>query len=396
MSPAVSAVIGLDAFRQNLQAIRRRIPPGTPVCPAVKANAYGHGVDLLLPVLEKEGIEALAVAQLEEAVQLRQLGWRRRVLCLGAPLVGESPADRRERTDAAVAGGIEVTVSSHNELDLLSQAAARLCRKPLVHIKVDTGMGRMGVLASDASQFVLAAARRPELVIAGVYTHFATADEPDLAFAREQLTALLTLRQTLLAARCPVQTFHAANSAAIFRLPDASLDMVRPGLAIYGYWGSDPTGRPADLRPILRVVSRIVSVRDLPAGASIGYGRTFRTQRRSRIGVIPIGYADGYRRALSSAATMVLEARRSSPRQSVPVVGRVSMDLVSIDLTDVPDAQVGDPVTVVDNVPQAPNSVESIARQLGTIPYEVTCSIGPRVRRIVADDRAAPTGTAGA
>jgi alanine racemase len=281
-----------------------------------------------------------------------------------------------------IAAELECTVSSHLELKMLGEAGARLNRAARVQIKIDTGMGRLGVLMGKAAEFVWEAVRQPHVQIAGVYTHFATADEPDVGFACEQLGMLLQLREALRAGGCRIGCFHAANSAAIYCVPGCDLDMVRPGLAIYGYWGGHPDGRPKELRPILRVFSRIVSLRRLPSGAGIGYGRTFRTSRESSIGVVPIGYADGYRRSLSNAGVMTLEARRGSPRQAVNVVGRVSMDLVSVDLTGVPDVRVGDSITVLDDAPEAPNSVESIARQLGTIPYEITCAIGPRIERI--------------
>jgi len=181
-----------------------------------------------------------------------------------------------------------------------------------------------------------------------------------------------------------VGAFHAANSAACFRLPEAvrNLDFVRPGICLYGYWDGPAGERPADLTPIMRVTSRIAAVRRLPAGHSVGYGRTFRTQRPSIIGVVPVGYADGYRRLLSNEAKMTLPAVRGEPARIVPVVGRISMDQTTVDLTDAGDVRVGDPVVIIDNDPAVPNSVESIARKLGTITYEVTCLIGRRVRRL--------------
>jgi alanine racemase len=215
-----------------------------------------------------------------------------------------------------------------------------------------------------------------------VYTHLATADEADLDFARRQLDTFLATRDRLARAGIAVGAFHVANSAAIFRLPDAHLDRVRPGLAMYGYWCGPAEQRPADLRPCMRVVSNLVAVRKLPAGHGVGYGRTFITPRASVIGLVPIGYADGYRRALSNRAAMTLEAVRGRGQVTVPVVGRVSMDQTTLDLTDAGDVRVGDPVIVIDDAPAAPNSVEALARSLDTIPYEVTCLIGERVARV--------------
>jgi alanine racemase len=253
-----------------------------------------------------------------------------------------------------------------------------------VQIKVDTGMGRMGVLAAEAVNVVMHASRQPGILIRGVYTHLATADEADLSFARLQLAAMSELIAALTTVSCHVSCFHAANSAAIFRLPDASLQMVRPGLAVYGYWAGPVDQRPVSLEPILQVESRLSAVRRMPQGASIGYGRTYRTTRESVIGVVPIGYADGYRRELSNTGIVTIESRRGAPRSRVRVVGRVSMDQISIDLTEVPDVSPGDRVTIIDNAPDAPNSVEAIARQIGTIPYEITCGLGTRIRRVPA------------
>jgi alanine racemase len=381
MSPAVSALIHLGRFRENLAAFRRRIPAGTPLCPAVKANAYGHGIALLLPVLQEAGVEALCVAQLEEALELRALGWTRRVLCLGAPLIGENEADNLERAIAAIESDIEVTVTSCDELETITKSVRTPDRLARVQVKVDTGMGRMGVPAAQAAELIDRAQRVPGIMLAGVYTHFATADETDLDFAREQLANLTSLAR-LLPGRLPE---HAANSAAVLRLPEAALDMVRPGLGVYGYWGGPATDRPADLQPIMRVVSRIVAVKHIPAGSSVGYGRSFRAQKDSTIGVVPIGYADGYRRALSNCGVITLDARRDAPRVRVPVVGRVSMDQISVDLTAAGEVRPGDAVTILDDLPDACNSVEAVARQIGTIPYEITCGLGPRIRRVAVE-----------
>jgi len=176
---------------------------------------------------------------------------------------------------------------------------------------------------------------------------------------------------------------HAANSAAIFRLPASHLDRVRPGLALYGYWAGPMHERPSDLRPAMRVVSRLIAVRRLPAGHGVGYGRTFVTRRPSTIGVVPIGYADGYRRLLGNDAVMTLDAVRDRPRRTVPVVGRISMDQTTVDLTDAGDVRIGDPIVVIDDDPAATNGVENLAGKLNTIPYEVTCLIGPRVPRVL-------------
>lgn len=384
MRPITRAEINTGALRGNILAIRQRTGGRTPVCAAVKADAYGHGVSIVLPVLIDAGIERVAVATLDEAAEVRQLGWDRPLLCLGAPLAEESPEHAATRAAEAVAMDVSCTVSSPQEARLLAEAAGRQHHTARLEIKIDSGMGRMGLSIDRAIDTIGEISRVPGAVIEGVYTHFATADEQGDVFAAEQLAAFLQLRERVRAAGIPVGAFHAANSAGIFRLPQnsAHLDMVRPGICLYGYWDCPAEQHPEGFRPAMRVVSRVVAIRPLPEGHAVGYGRTFVTGRDSLIGVVPIGYADGYRRLLSNRAVMSLEAIRSQPRRTVPVVGRISMDQTTIDLTAAGDVRVGDPIIVIDDDPAAPNSIEAIARQLDTISYEITCLIGQRVARV--------------
>jgi alanine racemase len=386
MQEGVFAEISAEAVRGNVRAIRARAGEGVSLCAAVKADAYGHGIDVILPMLAAAGVERVAVASLDEAVSLREGVWHRPILCLGAPLAAANERELREKCRLAVAGQIDVTVSSLQETRVLAEEAARLHTVARVQIKVDSGMGRMGLLFDRDVQIIVEISRCPGLRVEGVYTHFATADEADDTFARQQLSRFLGLREQLRECGVAVQAFHAANSAAIFRLPDAcrGLDLVRPGICLYGYWDGPANERPAALRPAMRVISHVAAVRQVPADYKVGYGCTFTTQRPSTLGVVPVGYADGYRRLLSNDARMTLTPARGMGRRIVPVVGRVSMDQTILDLTEAGDVRVGDPVVVIDNDPAAPNSVEALARKLGTISYEITCLIGRRVRRLPA------------
>ena len=385
MVPApVVAQIDPAAIGRNIDAIRRRVRPGIPICAAIKAEAYGHGLEQVLPALIAARVERLAVANLEEALQLRQLGWSRPILCLSPTLVAGTDRERIERAREAVAAGVACTISSGYEARILDQAAIRMARTAHIEIQADSGMGRIGLLAEDVLALLAELADTDHLTVDGIYTHFATADQPALAFAREQLTRFNQLIQQIGVSGISVRCCHAANSAAIFRLPESHLDLVRPGLAVYGYWGG-PTGqRPKDLFPAMRVTSRLADVRPLPVGVTIGYGCTFRTERASVIGIVPIGYGDGYRRLFSNDAVMTVPDGKGGPC-TVPVVGRVSMDLVTVDLTDVPPLAPGDEITIIDNDPAAPNSVESLAMKLDTIPYEITTLLGPRIPRITTD-----------
>jgi len=409
MRDGVLAEISAEAIRGNLRLIRERAGATTPLCAAVKANAYGHGLDVVLPILAEEGVERVATANLTEALDLRQRGWHRPILCLGAPLAAADEQELREKCELAVAGGIEVTVSSLHETQMLSRVAAQQGTIAHIQIKLDSGMGRMGLLVDQAVGVIVELAKQPFVRIQGIYTHFATSDEPGDQFAQTQLERFLQVRQQLQEkgfatgesegmvadkggsknknaneGKSKGVLFHAANSGAIFRMPGGCrLDMVRPGICLYGYWDGPANERPAALRPAMRVVGQLVAVRHVPANYKVGYGCTFTTQRPSVLGVVPIGYADGYRRLLSNSAMMTLSATRGQPDRSVPVVGRVSMDQTIVDLTDAGDnVCVDDRIVVIDDDPAAANSVEAIARQLGTITYEVTCLIGGRVRRV--------------
>lgn len=382
MHEPATAYVSAAAIQGNVEAVRRRIPPGTPICVAVKANAYGHGLSQVLPALVRAGIERLAVANLDEAAELRALGWTGPILCLGPILASRSESERIENAAEAVAAHIAVTITSPEEARLLATAAKRQHRMGHVEIQVDTGMGRCGVRCDKAPDIIAQTALVPGILIDGVYMHFATADEDDLRFARSQLQEFKQLIARMRQANLAVGSFHAANSAAVFRLPESHLDLVRPGLCIYGYWGGPASERPPDLRPILRLVVRLTEIRRLPAGASVGYGCTWRAKRESVIGTVSLGYADGYRRVLGNRAIVTLETARKQPCEPIAVVGRVSMDQINLDLTDAGPVAVGDRVVIIDDDPSSFNSVESLATMTESIPYEITTLIGRRVRRV--------------
>jgi len=380
------AEIDVEAIRHNIAVIRRACKPGVRLCVALKANAYGHGVDVVAPALLEAGVEMAAVATIGEAIELRHWGWPRPILCFGPTFAAPSAAVRAERIAAAVAYELTPTVVDGYGLRDLDAEARRQGRQVDYHVKVDTGMGRMGIAPHTALDLIRSAAPFKHARLAGIYTHLATADETDLGFAREQLARLKILVGRLAVEGIRVPLVHAANSSALFMLPESHLDMVRPGLAVYGYRPSECLPESVDLRPSLRLRSHLVLTKHVPAGHAVGYGRTFVTRRPSVLGIVPIGYNDGYGRGLSNRGVMGLVGG------DAPVVGRVSMDQTIVDLTDVPDAKVGDEVVIIDNRPDRPNSVESLARQLGTIPYEVTCLLGNRVARIAVDRGREPAG----
>jgi len=376
MESYLTAEISASAVRANVAALRGLLPPGVKICGVVKADCYGHGLDLLLPVLA-QGADALGVATPEEAIRLRTLGYERPILMFFSACAYADGQELRDALEELLAQQVTMTVVSSAEAADVSACAKRVGADAHVHIKIDTGMGRSGVRWEDAAALAEEVRRLESMKLEGLYTHLATADEADKTFAREQLGRF---RRAAEACGGPAGlTLHAANSAAAIDLPDSRFDMIRPGIALYGYPPSEAMRTPLPLRPALRLWGRLMQVKDVEAGSRCGYGLTHTFDRPSRVGLAPVGYADGYFRGLSNRSTMRVRGR------DVPVRGRVSMDQVIIDLTDVPEAKVGDEVEIISPDPAAPHSVENLARLAGTIPYELTCRLGRRVRRVLVD-----------
>jgi len=367
----LTATISASAVRHNLALLRGMVDPGVEICAAVKADCYGHGIDVLWEVIAS-GADALAVATAAEALHLRELGYAGPVLMLFPP-GPHAPADLLAELLAA---DIQLTVVSAEEVLSIARVA-RLHRLTAgVHVKVDTGMSRGGMRRCDAPSLVRRIRTIHRVTLRGLYTHLACADEADKSSAWEQMRCF-----DRAAYECGTRglVLHAANSAAVIDMPSTHLHMVRPGIAVYGYQSSDQMLHAAPLRPALRVTGRLVQVKDVAAGTRCGYGQTYRFESPGRTGLVPVGYADGYRRCFSNRAQMRIAGR------DVPVRGRVSMDQTIVDLTDVPQAREGDEVEIISPNASDPHSVESLARLAGTIPYEITCGLGSRVKRMTVD-----------
>ncbi len=372
----LTAEVSRSAVRGNLRTLRARTCAGAKLCAVVKANAYGLGIECLLPTIAAEA-DALAVATPSEAMELRRLGWDGPVLMFFSPCMAADESHRGDVLEAVIAADVTLTVVSPDELAPIADAARRVGRPVACHVKVDTGMGRSGVSPGLGPRLVEDIRRRRGMRLTGMYTHFAAADESDLSTAREQLTLFRRV-----VADCGGRrglTLHAANSAGICRLAEAHLDMVRAGIAVYGYAPADDMPDVPPLRPALRLVGPLMQARTVPAGSRCGYGLTHRFPRETRIGLVPAGYADGYPRSLSNRSSMRVGGR------DVPVVGRVSMDQTILDLSAAPDARVGDEVEVISDDPGAPHSVEALARLAGTISYEIISRLGRRVRRVAVE-----------
>ncbi len=364
------AEISQSALRHNLQQVRARIPATTRVCAVIKADCYGHGWDACLPVLV-EGADWFAVSSPFEALALRERGVRQPVLAFLPPCGDGEEGVALCR--AMMRAGITITVSSLESLALVRHACGGMEAEAQVHLKVDTGMTRAGVGVEQAPTLVEQIRATPGMRLTGIYTHMACADADDLTSARAQLARLLALVEQI--GGREGLTLHAANSAATIALPEAHLDMVRPGLMLYGYQPQLTPNRALALQPCLRLRARALQVREAPAGSQIGYGQTYTAPQASRLALISIGYADGYRRALSNRAQVGVEGALA------PVRGRISMDQTIVEIGAESRLKVGDWVEVLSPRPSDPHSVEQTATMLETISYEVTTTLGPRVRR---------------
>ena len=379
MQNCLTAEISVSAVRTNLQLLRSRLEARTRMCVAVKADCYGHGLDILLETIVAEA-HCLAVATGAEALELRGLGYAGLVIMFFTP--GVCGADGSggcayEGLDELIAADITLTVCSLTEAQAVAAASRSLGKAAEVHVMADTGMGRSGAPAGDTPEIVRWIRADGAAKLTGLYTHFACADEKDRSSVEQQWECFQNVirecggRDELL--------LHAANSPATVDFSHMHLDMVRPGLMVYGYLPSDCLDNAPPVQPSMRVSSTVMRIKDVPAGSRCGYGLTYTFDRPSRIALVPVGYADGYFRCFSNRATMRVAGR------DVPIRGRVSMDQTIIDLTDVPDVNVGDEVEIVSPDRTAPHSVEALARLGGTIPHEIVCAIGAgkRITRVL-------------
>ena len=368
MKNYLTAEISASAVRQNIAVLRELIGHDVKLCPVVKDDCFGHGMDVLYPVLA-ELVDGFAVASPLEALDLRNKGYKGFILCFLSAYF-----DDFEIQDELVRQGITQTVMSKSALASIQAASRRVGRTAPVHLKVDTGMGRLGVLAGQAKDMIVSVDETPGIELTGLYTHFASADEAD----RESVVDQLETFKSILPEPNNI-TRHAANSAATIDLPETYFDMVRPGIAVYGYHPSDQLQNHLGLKPCMSVHAKLIAVKHVPEGSRSGYGLTHEFKRDSRIGIVPIGYGDGYFRCLSNKAVVRING------QEAPVCGRVSMDQMTVDVTDIVDVKVGDVVEVISADSGAPNCVENLARLADTIPYEITCHLGHNMRHVLVD-----------
>ena len=360
------AEISLDALEANLAAVRARVE-GRPVLAVVKANAYGHGAVPVARCLQSAGVEALAVALLEEAAELRRSGIAIPILVMGALVPAQMKAALRWEATPAL--------FHEHQLEALERAAAHTARRVPFHLKVDTGMGRLGVPWGRVDDLLELLSHCPHVEMQGIFSHLACADDPEHPFTRKQIERFEQVLVKVRATGSEPPMIHLANSAAVLDRPPAWLSLVRPGLLLYGY---RPSSRNQELsvRPVMRVASRIVYMKEVPPGESVGYGATFTASRLSRVATVAAGYDDGVPRSLSNRGHFLVRGRR------VPIVGRVSMDLTTLDVTDHPEATTGDEAVFLGEQLGSFQGADRVADEAGTIAWEILCGIGWRVPRI--------------
>ncbi len=362
MERGLVAEIDLQAVSHNFRVIRQ-ITGGRPVIAVVKADAYGHGAVRVSKRLVRDGAEYLAVAFMDEARELREAG-------IAAPIIVLFDPDVCEAFEYNLTPAVGTLKAAYD----LSREAERLGRNINIHIKVDTGMGRLGFRGLAQSD-ILEISRLKGITIEGVMSHFSDADLSDRSFARSQIAEFIALRNDLAVAGLYIPLYHLANSAAVMALPESHSDAVRPGIMLYGIPSGSPTV-DAKLVPVMSAKARIVALRKLPPGVPISYGRTFITARESLIGVMAAGYADGFSRLFSNNAAVLVRGKRA------PVVGRVCMDITMIDVTDIAGVSETDDVIIMGSQGSESISAAELAQWSDTIPYEVMLSIGSRARRI--------------
>jgi alanine racemase len=381
----VWAEVKLGALASNLRSIQRHLEKQSrasgsraklpKILAVVKANAYGHGAVPVARALAKAGAEWFGVTCSAEGIELREGGLRKPVLLLTGFWPGEEKRIIKNR--------LTPTVTRCEQLQLLERAAARSGREPFpFHLKIDSGMNRLGISPSDIPCFARTLADCPHLLLQGIFTHFASSEEFTHDKTEQQTRVFAAALERLRDLKIQAPVVHLANSAAVVSRPETWADMVRPGLILYGHHQSyQPPERDADaaamvpLRPVLSLRARIISLRDVAPGQGVGYNSRWVATRRSRVAVLAIGYADGFPRNLTNRGQVIVRG------QSVPVVGTVSMDLSAVDVTDIPDVKLGDIATIYGTDGDASQQVSDVARLLGTVTSDLCCALGPRVPR---------------
>lgn len=350
--------VNLDVIAQNVRNIKKLIGEKKELMAVVKGNAYGHDVLETSLVFLKNGVSRLAVARIEEGILLRKAGIAVPILVLGLTL--------EQQVELLVSYNITPTVCKYETIEKLSKFAVKEEKTVKVHIKVDTGMGRIGIFPNHVLDFVKKVKVLKNIEIEGIFTHFSVADEKDKAYTEAQFKKFMEVLNILEKEGIKIPVKHVGNSATLLDFPHMWLDLLRPGISIYGLYPSREVQKTVKLIPAHTFKTRIIFLKELPAGECISYGRTYNTQqKRTVVASLPVGYADGYNRLLSNQGEVLVRGKR------VPIIGRVCMDQTMIDATNLPQVEIGDEVVLWGRQGQEEITVEEIADKIKTINYEV-------------------------
>ena len=369
VSLPVWSEINLDRLRRNLKIIRTRLRnPGVGILAIVKADAYGHGMKPVALTLAKKGVNLFGVANIEEAMELRKVCPKVRILVLGGFHQSQILLFIRHR--------ITPTLFSLDDITHFEKALGGRSASFPVHVKIDTGMGRLGVWHEEALSFFSRLKKTSAIEVEGVYTHFSSADHKDLSVTKTQMALFERVIKEIKALGFSPKYFHAANSTGLMRFKNSHLNLVRPGILLYGIIPYSHGRLPKGLRPILSLKTRISFLKEVGKGRSISYGATYKTAGRTRIATLPVGYSHGYRVGFSNKAFVTVRGKKC------PVVGRVTMDHTLIDVGKVPAARRWDEVTLIGTDGKAEVMAQDLANLIDSIPYEIVCAIHSRIPRI--------------
>ncbi len=368
MNHETCAEINLNNLAYNIHAIQQKVLPSK-LIPVVKADAYGHGAVPVTKRLVKEGFKIFAVAQFQEAMDLRESGFTQSILILGRLFPGEIPG--------AIKAGFRITVFGKEDIRWIEEAGQEL--HAFVHVNVETGMGRMGVLLDQEPDFFDYLVQSRHCIWEGLYTHFSTSDERDKTYANLQLSQFRKILSRVQKPDKKPSIIHMANSGAILDMADSYFDAVRPGILMYGHYPSSETSQSIKPRQVMTLKTFVAHLREMPAGFPISYGRRWITKKTTRIAVLPSGYADGVSRELTNRGEVLIQGRR------YPMVGTVTMDYIMIDVGDDP-IKPGDEVIIWGESPQGTIQALEVAEKIGTITYELTCGVSKRVKRVYVGD----------
>ena len=361
------AEIDLRAIRHNLRKIKRIVGKKTKILGVVKADGYGHGMEEVSREILKEGVDYLGVASLDEARQLRRAGIKTKIISLGSILP--------EEASGVLKFDVIQTVSCLNVARALSRLGQRRRKNIKVHIKIDTGMGRIGFWHEEAIGFLRKIASLKNIIIDGIFTHFPSAED-DPPFTKRQIRDFNSLIEDLGSHNIDIPIRHTSNSMALIGFKDARMNIVRPGLIMYGLHPRKDLVKKLGLKPVLKLKTKVIHVKAVSKGRSVSYGRAYIAKKNTRIATIPLGYGDGYSRHLSNRASVLIKGRRA------PIVGRVCMDMSMVDVGHIKNVRPGDEVVLIGQQGKQRIRAEELAEIMGTIPYEVVCNIGRRVPRV--------------